>query len=308
MERAEILVLGVLAPELRAALAARYALVEVGEGAGELARFRVAVTSSISGADASAMASLPSLELLGCMGVGLDRIDMEEAARRGITVRHTPDAVRTDTADAAVALLYATVRRVAEADRFVRAGSWSERRMTPSRRVTGMRAGIVGLGHIGALVAERLAGCRLEMAYTGPGGKPDKSWTFVPDIGALAEWSDVLFLCCSGGEATRGLVSAEVLRRLGPKGYLVNVSRGTVVDEDALLTALETGGIIAAGLDVFSEEPGLNKRFGALENVVLMPHYAAVTRQARAEMAATLIEAFDALFDRVTAGASGSRQ
>ena len=120
----------------------------------------------------------------------------------------------------------------------------------------------------------------------------------MPEVGALAEWSDVLVLCCSGGEATRGLVSAEVLRRLGAKGYLVNVSRGTVVDEGALLTALETGGIAGAGLDVFSQEPGLDKRFAALDRVVLMPHYAAVTRQARAEMAATLIEAFDALFDQ----------
>lgn len=294
--RAEILVLGALAPEVRAALAAHYSLVEAGSGAGDLGRFRAAVTTSIAGADAVQMEALPHLELLGCMGVGLDRIDVEAAARRGILVRHTPDAVRTDTADAAVALLFATVRRVAEADRFVRAGRWTGGRMTPSRRVSGMRAGIVGLGHIGALIAERLAGCRLEVAYTGPRQKPGVAWAFVPDLMTLAERSDVLVLCCSGGSATRRLVSAEALRRLGPAGYLVNVARGSVVDEEALLAALESGGIAGAGLDVFAEEPGLDLRFGALENVVLMPHYAAVTQQSRGEMAGTLLAAFDEFF------------
>lgn len=308
MERHEILVLGILAPEVRAALAAQYTLVEQGSATGDLGRFRAAVTSSISGADEAAMARLPNLRLLGCMGVGLDRIDVEAAARRGIVVRHTPDAVRTDTADAAVALLFATVRRVAEADRFVRAGRWSQGRMTPSRRVTGMRAGIVGLGHIGAMVAHRLSGCGLEVRYTGPRQKADVPWAFVPEIGDLAEWSEVLVLCCSGGPTTQGLVSAELLRRLGAEGYLVNVSRGSVVDEGALLEALETGGIAGAGLDVFAREPELNGRFAALENTVLMPHYAAVTREARAEMGATLRAAFDGFFGRVMGEASESRR
>ena len=295
MGRQEILVLGALAPEIRAALAARYVLVETGPQAGDLARFRAAVTSSISGADAAAMNAAPNLELLGCMGVGLERIDTAAAARRGIQVRHTPDAVRIDTADAAVALLFATVRRVAEADRFVRAGRWSEGRMTPSRRVTGMRAGIVGLGQIGAAVAQRLAGCGLAVAYTGPRAKP-VGLPFVPELGDLAEWSDVLILCCSGGPATQGIVSADVLRRLGSQSYLVNVARGSVVDESALLAALQAREIAGAGLDVFAEEPGLDSRFRALENVVLMPHYAAVTSEARGEMAATLVGAFDGLF------------
>ncbi len=305
MERDEILVLGMLAPEVRAALAARYALVEPGQAAGDLGRFRAAVTSSISGADAAAMARLPNLQLLGCMGVGLERIDLDAAARCGIVVRHTPDAVRTDTADAAVALLFATVRRVAEADRFVRAGRWSERRMTPSRRVTGMRAGIVGLGHIGGIVAQRLSACGLEVRYTGPRPKTEAGWAFVPEIGDLAAWCDVLVLTCSGGPATQGLVSAEVLRRLGPEGYLVNVARGSVVDEAALLDALETGGIAGAGLDVFAREPEPDTRFAGLETAVLMPHYAAVTRQARAEMGATLLAAFDAFFGRVHGGRVG---
>ena len=277
--------------ELRAALASRHTLVERGD-AGDLGRFVAAVTTSVAGADAATLAGLPGLRLLACNGVGLDRIDLAAAARQGVVVRHTPDAVRTDTADAAVALLFAVVRRVAEADRFVRAGRWLGERMTPSRRVSGMRAGVVGLGAIGAMVARRLEGVGLEVAYTGPREKPGP-WRFEPEVGALAAWSDVLVLCCPGGEETRGLVSAEVLRRLGPEGYLVNVARGSVVDEGALLEALRTGGIAGAGLDVFAAEPGLDAGFMGLETVVLMPHYASVTREARAEGAATLLAAVD---------------
>lgn len=288
--------LGALPPELRAALSAGYALVEDGPAAGDLARFPVAVTTSMVGAQAATIARLPSLRLIACNGVGLDRIDMAAAAGRGIEVRHTPDAVRTDTADAAVALLFAAARRVAEADRFVRAGHWGTERMAPSRRVSGMAAGIVGLGNIGAMVAQRLAALGLDVAYTGPREKPGAAWPYVADIGALAERSDALVLCCPGGEATRGLVSEEVLRQLGPGGFLVNVSRGSVVDEAALLAALETGGIAGAGLDVFAQEPGLDPRFRALENAVLQPHYAAVTQEARAEMAATLLAAIDRFF------------
>jgi len=192
VDREEVLLLGTLPPEVRAALAARYELVDNGPQAGDLERFRAAVTTSVAGADAALMARLPRLKLLGCMGVGLDRIDLDAAARHGIVVRHTPDAVRPDTADAAVALVFATVRRVAEADRFVRAGRWTGGRMTPSRRVSGMKAGIVGLGHIGAMVAQRLSGCGLDIAYTGPRPKHGIAWRFVPDVAELAEQSDVL--------------------------------------------------------------------------------------------------------------------
>jgi hydroxypyruvate reductase len=301
----DVLILSPIPPEVRDALAARFALVRRDQ-AGDLARYRAAVTTSVAGLDAAGMAALPALRTLGCVGVGLDLIDTAEAARRGIEVAHTPDAVRTDTADAAVALLYAAVRRVAEADRFVRAGQWGRGRLPPARRVTGMRAGIVGLGHIGAMVARRLAGCGLDVAYTGPRDKGGP-WRFVPDIAALADWADVLVLCCPGGEATRGLVSAAVLAALGPRGFLVNVARGSVVDEAALLAALESGGIAGAGLDVFAREPGLDPRFLALERAVLMPHYAAVTDEARGEMGATLVAAMERCFSETSPSASGPK-
>jgi lactate dehydrogenase-like 2-hydroxyacid dehydrogenase len=290
----EVLLLAPVPPGLRDALAARYSVLTE---APDPARILAAITTSVAGADAAALAKLPALRVLGCMGVGLDRIDLKEAARRGIVVRHTPDAVRTDTADSAVALLFAVVRRVVEADRFVRAGRWMQGRMPPSRRVSGMRAGVVGLGAIGAMVAQRLTGLGLDVAYTGPREKP-ATWRFEPDLAMLASWCDVLVLCCPGGDATRGLVSAEVLRRLGPAGYLINVARGSVVDEAALLRSLETAGIAGAGLDVFAEEPGLDPRFLPLERVVLTPHSAAVTLESREEVTATLLAAMAECFAR----------
>lgn len=299
----EVLLMAPVPPALRDALAARYTVLTE---ATDPARIVAAITTSVAGANAAAMARLPAWRVLGCMGVGLDRIDLLEAQRRGIAVRHTPNAVRTDTADAAVALLYATVRRVAEADRFVRGGGWAKGRMTPSRRVTGMRAGVVGLGAIGTLVARRLGALGLEVAYHGPRAKRVE-WRFEPDLLTLAGWCDVLVLCCPGGEATRGLVSAAVLRQLGPAGYLVNVARGSVVDEAALLAALEARMIGGAGLDVFAQEPGLDPRFLPLENAVLMPHYAAVTEEARKESTATLLAAMAECFgetDQIRAAGS----
>ena len=290
----EVLVLGAIPPELRAVVGARHTLVSDGPGLVGAERFRAVLTTSAFGVSAAVMARLPGLRLIACNGVGLDTIDVDEAGRRGIAVVNTPDAVRTDTADMAVALLFASVRRVAEADRFVRAGKWAEARMGVSRRVSGMKAGIVGLGAIGSLIAQRLSGLGLDVAYTGPRRKP-VSWRYMPEINGLAEWSDVLIVACRGGPSTRGIVNAEVLRHLGPAGTLVNVSRGTVVDEAALLAALETNGIAGAGLDVFATEPALDPRFLALENTVLQPHYAAVTREARGEMAATLLAAIDGL-------------
>ena len=289
----EILILAPLPPSLRQELAKRYTLLAAMPE--NPARIRAAITTSVVGADAATMARLPALCVLGCMGVGLDRIDLAEAASRGIAVRHTPDAVRTDTADTAVALLFAAVRRVAEADRFVRAGRWAGERMPPSRRVSGIRVGVVGLGAIGTMVAQRLSALGLEVRWHGPRHK-NSAWPHEPDLATLASWADALILCCPGGEATRDLVSAAVLNRLGPDGYLVNVARGSVVDEPALLDALETGAIAGAALDVFAAEPAVNPRFLALENVVLTPHNAAVTLESRAEMTATLLAAMAECF------------
>ena len=156
--------------------------------------------------------------------------------------------------------------------------------MAPSTRLHGKRAGVVGLGRIGEAVARRAAGIGMEVSYTGPRSKPGLPYAFVPTVQELAERSDVLILTCPGGETTHHLVDADILSRLGPGGFLVNIARGTVVHEAALLEALEGNRIGGAGLDVFAAEPGLDPRFLPLGNVALAPHYASLTHETRAAM------------------------
>jgi lactate dehydrogenase-like 2-hydroxyacid dehydrogenase len=286
-----LLLLAPLPQDLCAALAQRYALDALAEmPAGPLPRYRVAVTSSMAGADAAVMDRLPDLRLIACHGVGLDRIDLAEAARRGIAVSHTPDVLTEDTADFAIALLYGIARRVVAADRFVRDGRWFRERMAPSTRLHGKQAGIVGLGRIGEAVAWRAVGIGMEVSYTGPRAKPDRPWSFVATVPELAERSDVLILTCPGGAATHHLINADILQRLGPGGFLVNIARGSVVDETALLDALERQEIAGAGLDVFASEPGPDPRFLTLKNVVLTPHYASLTRETRAAMIGRVLD------------------
>lgn len=286
---APLVVLAPIPADLRQALAAQHTLVELGSlGADALPGYSVAVTTSMAGADAALMARLPDLKLIACNGAGLDRIDMAAAASRGVTVANTPDELTEDTGDFAVALLYGIARRVVAADRFVRDGRWSRERMALGVRLGGKTAGIVGLGRIGQVVARKLAGIGLHVCYTGPREKPGLPWRYQPDLLRLATQSDVLVLCLPGGAETHHLVDAAVLAALGPTGFLINIARGSVVDEAALLGALEARAIAGAGLDVFATEPGLDPRFLALENVVLAPHYASLTHETRAAMIARL--------------------
>lgn len=278
--RERVLVLSPLPADLRAALAERYDLTEDRTEPG----LRIAVTTSMGGADEATMAAIPGLRFIGCNGTGLDRFDLPAAARRGIAVCNTPDELTEDVADLAIGLMYATLRRIAEADRFVRAGKWSGARMPNGVRLSGKACGIVGMGRIGQIVARKAVGIGMSVAWHGPRPKPELSYPYVPDLTELARQSDVLILVMPGNAATQGVVNAAVLAALGPKGYLINVARGSVVDEAALLDALETGGIAGAGLDVFAKEPGLDPRFLALENAVLTPHYAALTNETRAAM------------------------
>jgi lactate dehydrogenase-like 2-hydroxyacid dehydrogenase len=244
---------------------------------------------SMHGVNAAQMDNLPDLKLIACNGAGLERIDLAEAKRRGIAVCHTPDELAEDVADCAIALTYAIMRRVVEADRFVRVGRWAKERIAPSRRLAGKTVGIVGLGRIGRLVARRAEAIGMRVLYLGRTPKADVSYPYVADLLELAEQADVLILSCPGGEATRNLVGQAVLERLGRDGYLVNVSRGSVVDEPALIAALQDGTIAGAALDVFASEPSIDPRFLALDNVVLQPHSASITHETRAAMLARLL-------------------
>jgi len=296
MTKPSIVVFPPIPPELRQTLTRSFDLIEFG-GAALPPGLRVAVVTSVGGADAALMDKMPNLGLIACNGTGLERIDLREAARRGIIVRNTPDEVTDDTADFALGLIYATRRRLVEADRFVRAGRWKKERLTPSRRVLGCRVGIVGLGRIGRKIAARATGAGMAVSYTGPRRKQDQPYGFVADIRQLAAAVDVLIVCCPGGPETFRLIDAEVLNALGPDGFLINVSRGDVVDEEALIGALSKGVIAGAGLDVFAREPDIDERFFAFDNVVLAPHYASVTLATRFAIAQTLHDSIAAFLN-----------
>jgi hydroxypyruvate reductase len=289
----KFLVVTTIPPDLRAALAQRYALSDMSD-AGAASGYAVAVTTSMRGFDRPLFERMPDLRLIVCNGAGLDGIDLAEARRRKVAVCHTPDELAEDVAEAAIALTYAIMRRVAEADRFVRSGRWRKERIAPSRRVAGKHMGIVGLGRIGGRIAQHAQGIGMQVSYSGRRPVAGVAHAFVPSLLDLAEQADVLVLSCPGGQATRGLVDRAVLERLGPDGYLVNVSRGSVVDEPALLDALEKGTIAGAALDVFAREPDIDPRFIALDNVVLQPHSASITRETRAAMIARLLRDVDA--------------
>lgn len=289
-----ILVLSTIPADLRAALAARFTLVEDKPDEARRPGLRIAVTMAIHGANDAQFARLPDLRLVVSQGTGLERVDLPAAARRGIAVAYTPDVMTEDVADAAIGLMYAAARRVAEADRFVRAGRWGGERMGLGISLHRKAAGIVGLGKIGQAIARRCAGLGMDVAWTGPRPKPDQPYPYLADIRTLAERSDVLILATPGGAETDRIVDAGVLAALGPRGVLVNIARGSVVDEAALLGALESGAIAGAGLDVFAREPGLDARFLALDNVVLAPHSASLTVETRQALIARILSDIDA--------------
>lgn len=240
------------------------------------------------------MASLPALEVISVLGVGYDGIDMAAARERGICVTHTPGLSTDDIADFAMALLLAAARQVVNADQFVRRGDWSTGRFPMTRRVSGARLGIVGLGRIGRAVAQRALAFGMEIAYTGRTAKADAPYRWCSDAQTLAASVDFLVVCASGGADTRALVNADVLAALGPSGVLVNIARGSIVDEDALITALRERQILAAGLDVFCHEPHVPPALLALDNVVLTPHMASTT-------GATVQAMFDLTFANLAA-------
>jgi phosphoglycerate dehydrogenase-like enzyme len=244
----------------------------------------VAATTSMHGIDGEGLDALPDLKIVICNGAGLDRIDLAAARARNIAICNTPDELADDVGEAVIAMTYAIMRRVTEADRFVRAGRWQTERIAASHRVAGKTMGIVGLGRIGRRAATLAQGVGMTVLYTGRTPNPAVPYPFEPDLPSLAERVDVLVLSCAATEETRNLVGARVLERLGPKGYLINVSRGWVVDEAALIAALQTGGIAGAALDVFATEPAIDPRFLDMPNVVLSPHSASITHETRAAM------------------------
>ncbi|WP_137045287.1 2-hydroxyacid dehydrogenase [Pseudolabrys sp. FHR47] len=280
-DKPRVAMLGALAPDLRAGLAERLDLVAPDQlpqlPAAERGGIKGAVTMAMQGAPEALLDLLPSLTTLASCGAGLEKFDEPALKARGIALYPTPHVMTEDTADMAVALVYAVARDIVAGDAYVRSGRWKNGRRSRATRVAGKRAGIVGLGRIGRAVADRLAGVGLNVSYHGPRPKSGLLYHYVADIVALAAAVDFLVMTCPGDETTRHIVNRDVLRALGPSGFLINVSRGTVVDEEALLEALENKTIAGAGLDVFAQEPVPNSRFLALSNVVLQPHASVLT-------------------------------
>ena len=248
-------------------------------------RIRAIAASGESRVDAALIARLPALEIISVMGVGYDGIDVAAAKARGVVVTHTPEVLNDDVADLAIALMLAASRQLVAADRYVREGLWPRGPMPLARKMSGARLGLVGMGRIGQAIAHRALAFGMPVAYTARSAKPELPYRYFPTAKALAAESDFLVAITPGGAATRKLIDAEVLAALGPKGIVVNVARGSVIDEAALIEALERGTIAGAGLDVFEQEPNVPERLRALPHVVLVPHIGSATGQTRQAMA-----------------------
>lgn len=303
MDKHRVLLNGRLLPGVEARMAADYDLHRLdGERdpraflAARGADFVALVTSAGVGADAALIDALPELRVISSFGVGLDRIDLAAAARRGIAVGYTPDVLNDCVADLAFALLLDVARGVSAGDRFVRRGDWPDGGFPLGRRVSGARLGIVGLGRIGRTIARRAAGFEMDVRYHSRRPVTDVSWRHEPQLQALARWADYLVVITAGGEGTRHLIDAAVLDALGPDGFLVNVSRGSVVDEAALVRALAERRIAGAALDVFEREPHVPPALFALDNVVLAPHIASATRETREAMGRRTLDNLRAFF------------
>lgn len=231
----------------------------------------------------SLLDALPKLEIISVFGVGYDGVPVEYCRRRGVKVTNTPDVLTDDVADVAVALIMMTGRGFVRLNRFVHAGEWVKRGPELTSKLGGRTVGILGLGRIGKAIAKRVGAMGMNVAYTGR--KPQEvAYRFIADLKALAAASDFLVVACPGGAATMNIVNAEVLAALGKKGTIVNIARGSIIDEPALVDALRNGVIKAAGLDVFADEPNIPAPLFAMDNVVLLPHVGSATHETRKAM------------------------
>lgn len=247
--------------------------------------------------DEAFLDKLPALRLASCSSAGYDKMDVAAMTRRGIKLTNTSDALLDDVADTAIMLMLAARRRLVVGDRYVRSGDWGRKGMLPlTSSTSGRKAGIVGLGRIGQAIARRCEAMGMTIGYYGRSRKTGVDYAYFADLVELARWTDVLLVATPGGAETEGLISAAVLDALGPSGSFVNIARGTVVDEPALIAALREGRIASAGLDVFYNEPNPDPAFAALDNAVLYPHHASGTEETRDRMAQLALDNLAAFF------------
>lgn len=248
-----------------------------------------AVTNGLVGFSRSLMESLPRLEIIACFGTPRNTIDLAAAQERGVIVTNTPDAIAEPVADLALGLIIAVMRRICEADRYVRSGNWQQGPMAPGTGLGGKICGIVGLGRIGREIATRAQAVGMSVRYHGPHRKEDAPYPYHPEAESLARASDCLVIACPETPATRGMIDRRILDALGPAGFLVNIARGPIVEESALVSALAEKRIAGAGLDVFWNEPRVPPALLALANVVLIPHMGSTTHEVRDERGAKVL-------------------
>lgn len=251
---------------------------------GALQRIRAIVGGGDSKVEAKLMGMLPNLQMISVVGVGYDGVDVKAALERGIRISHTPNVLNDDVADLALAHLLNVARRLPQADRFVRNSDWVDGPFPLSRKLSGSRLGLVGMGRIGQAIAKRALAFDMHISYTARSPKGELPYAFHATPEVLAAHVDFLVVITPGGPGTKHLINASVLKALGPKGYLINVARGSVVDEAALIDALQKKQIAGAGLDVFADEPKVSAELRNLQNVVLTPHVGSATFETRKAM------------------------
>jgi D-3-phosphoglycerate dehydrogenase len=260
------------------------------------ARIMAIATEANRGATRALIMSLPKLEIISCFGVGVDGIDLAAARERAIPVTNTPGVMAEECADLAIGMMLASARQIVLADRYVRGGDWLKGPIRLGHSVGGKTVGVVGLGGIGRAIADRAQAFRMKVLWHGPRPKPDAPYEYVADLVELARRSDFLMVACKGGEETRGLISAPVLDALGPEGMLINIARGSVVDEPAMIERLRDGRLGFAALDVFLNAPRIAADFLELSNVLLQPHHGSATVETRTAIGQLMIDNLTAHF------------
>ena len=302
----DVLVIAPTLPPYLDDLAARYTLhrhdLQDAAGKAELLaqigpKVQAVLTNGHEPFTADMMAALPALKMVSCVSAGYDTIDVAALTARGIPLTNTSDALADDVADTAMMLSMAALRGLIGGHDYVRSGDWGRKGMFPLQTsLRGKRLGIVGMGKIAQAIIPRAEASGLEVSYFSRTQKPGVDRPFQPDLIALASWADILIVIVAGGAGTMNLINADVLRALGPQGTLVNVSRGSVVDETALIAALRAGDIAHAALDVFWNEPNPDPQLTSLPNLTLYPHHASGTRETRAAMSQMAVDNLDAHF------------
>ncbi|MDB5879625.1 MAG: hydroxyacid dehydrogenase [Variovorax sp.] len=295
---------GRLSPSVEARLIEEFDIVRSGEQTDSMAIIRqhadaitAMATSARHGVTAEVIEALPRLRAIASFGVGYDNLDVAFARGRDIAVSYTPDVLNDCVADLAWGAMLDLSRGLSEADRFMRRGDWPKGAFRLTNRVSAKKLGIVGLGRIGRAIAQRASGFTMDVRYHNRRPVSDVSYVHESDLAALAHWADYLVVAVAGGSDTRHLVSKSVIEALGPKGYLINIARGSSVDEDALTKALQAKSIAGAALDVYSTEPCFPEVLAQLDNVLLLPHIGTATHETRAAMGELVIDNLKSFFE-----------